>query len=106
MAESSAPPQEPPVQLHLKSKDGEKFEVEKEVAMQIQFVKGMLDGTVVNCFYGRRPRFLHSLNDKSCGVSNSGCLRCSPLLRVDAEQTSHTYVLPATRRDVYSLWHF
>lgn len=33
-----------PMMLMLKSKDGEKFEVEKAVAMQINFVKGMLEG--------------------------------------------------------------
>lgn len=44
MAEAGASAQEPPVQLVLKSKDGEKFEVDKDVAMQIQFVKGMLEG--------------------------------------------------------------
>jgi Skp1 family, tetramerisation domain len=45
MAETGASAQEPPVLLVLKSKDGEKFEVDKEVALQIQFVKGMLEGT-------------------------------------------------------------
>lgn len=46
MAEASPPAQEASVQLHLKSKDGEKFEVDKDVAMQIQFVKGMLEGNL------------------------------------------------------------
>lgn len=34
------------MKLVLKSKDGEKFEIEKQVAMQINFVKGMLEGTL------------------------------------------------------------
>jgi Skp1 family, tetramerisation domain len=41
MAESGSPA---PVELLLKSKDGEIFKVEKSIAMQINFVKGMLEG--------------------------------------------------------------
>lgn len=43
MSEAAAPAA-PSMMLILKSKDGEKFEVEKDVAMQINFVKGMLEG--------------------------------------------------------------
>jgi hypothetical protein len=35
-----------PVELLLKSKDGEIFKVEKSIAMQINFVKGMLEGSI------------------------------------------------------------
>ena len=35
--------QQKPITLKLKSKDGEIFEVEKPVAVQINFVKGMLE---------------------------------------------------------------
>lgn len=35
--------QQKPITLKLKSKDGETFDVEKPVAMQINFVKGMLE---------------------------------------------------------------
>jgi hypothetical protein len=42
MAESGSPA---PVELLLKSKDGEIFKVEKSIAMQINFVKGMLEGS-------------------------------------------------------------
>jgi outer membrane lipoprotein SlyB len=41
MAETGSPA---PVELLLKSKDGEIFKVEKSIAMQINFVKGMLEG--------------------------------------------------------------
>lgn len=41
---TDAPPsQQSSITLKLKSKDGETFDVEKSVAMQINFVKGMLE---------------------------------------------------------------
>jgi Skp1 family, tetramerisation domain len=49
MAESGSPA---PVELLLKSKDGEIFKVEKSIAMQINFVKGMLEGSFRVSLFG------------------------------------------------------
>lgn len=44
------------IMLKLKSKDGEVFEVEKAVALQIGFVSGMLEGEL-RLLRLLRPRF-------------------------------------------------
>lgn len=47
------------MKLLLRSKDGEVFEVEKPIAMQINFVKGMLEGTYRVC--ARPPVETHTI---------------------------------------------